>query len=562
MKRKVSRWFLGAALAALGLYLAGITWGLPNTFNADEPHLVNLAVSFGGGSLRPALFKYPTLWPYVLFFSYGIYFLAWSGLALRHGVSEFAGFFAWHPAGFYLIGRLLSACFGLMGALVVWRTEREFRSRTGIPWAALLLAFAPVIVELAHSCKPDNLMFFFASAAWYFALKIHREGSRRAHWACGAFLGLALSCQYTALPTALVLPLAHFFTRKKTSRRFLAEGLGAAALGFFAGSPYALLDFPRFWTGVKEIAQLSTLEAWDRKTVFRAVLANLGSFASAGSIAGLAALLGLMRLADKERDLALVLFGPILLYVAVLSNSPDGGWPRYLLGCYPALALLASEGLAWAEGGRPARTALLVLTALVPGICRSAIMDVEMMRPDTREIAEAWIQGHVPAGATLLADLPHTSPRLAMTKEEAQELWLKTSRAGSPRARLYRAMADAHPGGGYRILRLQRSPRDLHSYPHHVELSQAETLSLDASSGLGPARASGVDFVITSSYGATPERSPELGDFFKELYRQGELIKVFAPVSGTSVGPVLRVYHLEPPKLSKGDSKIFYTSRL
>src|SRR5690348_3436894 len=93
---------LGFFALAMLLRLAGIFWGLPATFNGDEPHIVNLAVSFGSGSLRPYAFKYPTLWPYLLFLCYGIYFLIWSGFGHLKSVAEFAGLYAWHPTGFYL----------------------------------------------------------------------------------------------------------------------------------------------------------------------------------------------------------------------------------------------------------------------------------------------------------------------------------------------------------------------------------------------------------------------------------------------------------------------------
>ena len=65
VKKKLKEWALpglvGVALVAVVLRLLGICWGLPHLYNADEPHIVNLAVSFGGGSLKPYAFKYPTL---------------------------------------------------------------------------------------------------------------------------------------------------------------------------------------------------------------------------------------------------------------------------------------------------------------------------------------------------------------------------------------------------------------------------------------------------------------------------------------------------------------------
>src|SRR3954469_5497787 len=95
--RRLAPVLAGAVVLAAALRLAGLQWGLPNTPNADEPHLVNLAVSFGGGSLRPYALKYPPFWPYLLFASYAVYFLAWSAFGLRRGVADFASLFAWRP---------------------------------------------------------------------------------------------------------------------------------------------------------------------------------------------------------------------------------------------------------------------------------------------------------------------------------------------------------------------------------------------------------------------------------------------------------------------------------
>ena len=529
-------------LAAAAARLVGVRWGLPAVYNADEPHLVDLAVSFGGGSLRPYDFKYPTLWPYVLFVAFGLYFLVWSGLGLRRNVRQFAGLFAWHPGGFYLIARLLSAAASLGAPALLWRLEKR-RHPERWPWAATILAFCPVVVDLAHSAKPDCFMLLCATLGWVAAVAVLETGGRRAHWVCGAAFGLAMSTQYTALPAALALPLASLLSPKRPSKRWLAEGALAAAAAFFAGSPYVLLDFHRFAASMRDQAALSTLGPWDRGAMLRAVAINFGAFGGAGSIAGLAALAGAVRLLKRERALAAVLLIPLAAYFVVLGNNAEGGWLRYLLGGFPALALLAAEGVTLPSSSGEAL--LLGALAVGPGLIGGAWTDAALIRPDTRARATAWIEAHVPRGSTLLLDEAHASPDAIMDREELERLYEKTKAAGSPRARLYRAMADFHPGGGYRILRVGRSAADLHSGPEHVARTQAETPTLDVRPGLEPARAERVDYVVTSSFGARPERAPELSRFFDELERDGRLVVTFAPEPGRVEGPVLRVYSLE-----------------
>lgn len=545
--RRVAPVLAAAVLAAVALRLAGLSWGLPNTPNADEPHLVNLAVSFGGGSLRPYALKYPTLWPYVLFASYGAYFLAWSAFGLRRGLADFVSLYAWHPTGFYLIARGLSALLSLLGCGLIWRDERD--EGRDWPWGALLLAFSPVLVELAHSAKPDCLMFFFICLGWRHALRVQREGRRADYLLSGAGFGLAMASQYTAAPACATLVLAHAFCERKERPplRFLAEGAAAAAAALFCGAPFVVLDHARVLDGMRDMGALMALKPYSFPDMLRRVLSNAFGFAGAGSIAGLALLAGLASGIQGDRRRAAVLAGPVLLYIAVLARYHDGGWTRYLMGCFPGLALLAAEGLerARARFGKSWATAALAVLALAPGLTLSLAQDARMMLPDTRAQAASWIEAHVPPGSTILLDLPHASPDLVMAKDEVDELAARTAAAGSPRARLYRGMARSHPGGGYRLLRLRHTARDLSSGPKHVEASQADNPTADVTGGLAPLRALGVGFVVTSSYGATRETLPEAARFFDELERQGALLAAFAPQEGVADGPTLRVFRLK-----------------
>lgn len=543
---------LGLVLAAAAvLRFAGLTYGLPHIFNADEPHIVNLAVSFGKGSLNPYSFKYPTLWPTALFLFYGVYFLAWSGFGLTASVAQFVTLFAWDPTGFYVIARGLSALLSLLGAAVIWQAERESAAgSTGIPWAALLLAFAPDLTVAAHAAKPDAAMFFFACAAWYFGLKLFREGLRRWSWACGACLGLAFSCQYTVLPVMSLFPLAFFLSKKRGPTRWFIEGGLAAAAAFLAGSPYVVLDFPKFRASLGDFSYLAGAAEHAPWVVVSAVLKNLWSYAGLGSVAGLAALGALVSLGRREWRTAVFLAGPVALSTAFFGSHPDGGWMRYLFGCFPALALLSARGLeafcilspksAW----RGIAPVLALVFAVGPGIYGSWRFDAEVLLPDTRSMSKSWIESNIPQGATFLMDYPHTSPLLLLAREQVAELRAQTANAGSPRSRLYAAMEERHPGGGYRVYRVQRSALDLRSNPRHVEQSQADQAMLDLREGIGVARRAGVKYVVTSSHGAQPGRAKELKVFFDELCAQGSLLREFVPEPGLTTGPLLRVYGL------------------
>lgn len=548
--RSVARtpWFWAAlAVAALGagLRFFALGYGLPHTYNADEPHLVNMAVSFGSGSLRPYSFKYPTLWPTMLAGLYGLWYALWSVFGLRKGPLDFAALYGFSPTGFYLIARFVAALSSLAAVVVVARAERTDENASSWPYGALILACAPVLVDNAHAAKPDSLMFLFIAGAWLCASRFQSGGARGWLYAAAALVGAACSTQYTAAPAALIVPLAWLLRDGGRPKiLWLVEAALFAAAAFFAGSPFIAIDFQHFVADWKDYADLGRLRPHDSMAMAQTVAYNLWTYGGGGSPAGAAAVLGLCLLLWRRARRACFLAVPIVAYTVVLAASPDGGWQRYLLGIFPALALLSSEGLALIGGANPWRRGVVAVLVVAPGLFLSARFVSDLALPDTRAQAESWMQTNVPAGEAILLDLPHASPRAIPSKEQCLDLAARTASIGSPRSRLWRAMAERHPGGGYRIYRIQRSAGDLFSAPKHVAASQADGDFLDVRPGLDPVRAVRASWVVTSSIGADPRRARELANFFSELASGAELVREFPSEPGRTVGPRLRVWKL------------------
>jgi len=529
------------ALAALPR-LVGLGYGLPQIYNADEPHVLNMAVSLAG-SLRPFSFKYPTLWPEVLAAAYGVWFALWSGFGFRRGVGDFAALYAFDPTGFCLIARGLStAC--QLGALAVL-ARLEIGEDRRWPYGAALLALTPSVLELAHAAKPDSFMLLLTTGALACALRFQSDGRRP--WLLGSALlaGLACSTQYTAVPAGLVVPFAWLLGEDGPAPlSWLVQAGLVSALGFALGTPYALIDHARFVADWNDYGDLGRLVVRDAARMRLLVADNMWSFTGQGTLGGAAALLGAGLLLRRAPRRALLLLVAPAAYAVVLAGHFDGGVPRYMLGAFPPLALLAGDGLSWLAGRSAWRRSLVAALALAPGLYLAARADAEFLAPDTRAEAGAWLAANVPAGATLLLDQPHAGPPAVMAREQCLELAARAESNGSPRARLFREMAAHHPGGGWRIARIQRSALDLFSAPGHVARSQADGDFLDVRPGLDVARAARVDYVVTSSYGADPARARELATFFSELAAGDDLIREFRPVPGEAGGPWLRVYRL------------------
>ena len=538
------RWLAALLLSAAALRLTGLGWGLPSLFNGDEPHIIDTAVYFGSGTLKPPLLKYPTGYMYLLAFLYGLWFLAMRALGLVQSVAGFEALFVWRPTGFYMIGRVVSALSGLAALWVVYRAARAAGDRGAGLWAAALLAAAPVLNVSDHAAKPDSLMVLLSAAAGLSALRWIQHGGRRWAALCGASIGLACGVQYTAAPLAALLPAA-FWMRGRDPKGGgfgpewgpLAAAAGAALAAAFAASPYVFLDPKLFLSRVGDLSALERQGSAVPSHSWLLVLENAALFAGWGAVPFLA--WGLW----KSRDARLVWLAPIAAWLLVLGPQGQGSVPRYLLGAYPFLALAAGTGLQNLAARRSWAPWVLGL-CLLPGLAAALAFDRDLTLPDTRLAAQRWLEANAPPGSVLLLDSPEHEPQPRMSREQAEDLYRRTVEAGHPRSRFFRIMADSHPGGGYRLLRIKRDAADLGTYASHVAWSQQAQDLLDLSEGLEAARLAGVDYLILSSYGVRPERARNLARFFDEIGRlQPEAS--FLPEPGRVAGPEIRIYRLK-----------------
>ena len=135
--RTWSAWvLLGLLVAALGLRLWSIRYGLPWVYNRDEEfHFVPVAVRFFGGSFNPHYFENPP----------GLTYLLYAVFRLRFHGGHFRQAFAANPTAAYETARVAVALIGtLSAALVYWAGPRWFDRRAGLVAAALIaVGFLP-----------------------------------------------------------------------------------------------------------------------------------------------------------------------------------------------------------------------------------------------------------------------------------------------------------------------------------------------------------------------------------------------------------------------------------
>jgi hypothetical protein len=406
----------GVAALALGLRLASIGFGLPAVYNPDEIAIVSRSLAFAKGDLNPHNFLYPTFYFYVLF--------AWLGLAfvwLRitgqvPTLRAFQDRFFVDPSSVYVAGRALGAVCGTATTAVTALVGRTwFNGPTGLV-AAALLAVAPVAVMDAHYVKHDVPATLAVTVAlWRLARCWPEGGSTPGVWrgpllAAAVACGIAWSTHYYTIFLALPLAITAVELRRRDGVLAIAAALlvaaVAAAITFFAGSPFLLVEPATAWRDIVANRQIVVDRASDsggfsNLARYLRLLADLGVTLPVASLAAIGAVT--LCVTDFRRAVLPLSFAvPFLLFI---SNTVPAS--RYLNPVLPIVVLMAAVALtrlaAILAPGRQAAvlTVLTTLTAL-PALVDSVRVVRLFGQDDTRTLAARALTTEAPDGATVL----------------------------------------------------------------------------------------------------------------------------------------------------------------
>jgi 4-amino-4-deoxy-L-arabinose transferase-like glycosyltransferase len=357
----------GAALAAIlslaaALRLVGIEYGLPygGLLNPDEQNIVprSWAMVHGAGA-DPHWFDYPTLVLYVL-----------------------APFQAWQDEPSYLTARLLVAAFGVAAVGAAWWLGRVAYGPIAGLVAAAAVAVETIGVAYSHMAVTDVPMTALLAASLALAVSGRLE-------LAGLAAGLAVSAKYPAVFLAVPLVVAGWGRWRR-----LAVSLAAAIAAFLATSPYVLVHPHQAWSDTTRVQRLAR-EGWlgfehDSWALFSFTGKLWAGLGPALAIAVLGLVLALRR--RTRTDLILAAFA---VAYAIDLLTLRAHFDRYVLPLVPPLAALA---------GRHRLLAPLTLGCLVVPLVWAIGDDMRLTRTDTRAVAHAWIEAHVPAHATIAAE--------------------------------------------------------------------------------------------------------------------------------------------------------------
>ncbi len=420
---------LGGGLA---LRLWGARQGLPYAYNADEadhfvPHAIEM---FQTGTLNPRYFANPPAFTYVLHFLFAV---AYGG---GHGAERA---FALHPASVYMLARVAAATLGTIALWLVYLAgARLFNRAVGLLAAAIeAVAFLPVFY--AHLALNDTPTLAPATLSLLGSAGVLRKGRPRDYLLAGVGLGLACATKYTAGIMLVPLLAAVLLRGLDAGKRRALGGLALAGVcalaAFLIANPYALLDYGRFHG---ELAHQSTLSAEAQGKLGApkegGLMYYLWSFTwGLGWAPSLAALGGAVVVWRHDRRVGWLLVPAAAMFLAFMGTE-GRYFGRWLLPIFPIACLLGAyfivrlavlsrrmlagrtpraAGTAGGEGAqgrtgsaalRIALPGLLVAAVLAQGLLYSVHSGIVLSRADTRNLTRAWMLGHIPAGAKIVAE--------------------------------------------------------------------------------------------------------------------------------------------------------------
>lgn len=233
-------------LLALAIRLNGLRFGFPYLFHPDEPTSVNRALAFSRTGLNPHWFGMPSLYLYLLHFSY----LLLCKMGFLFGLARLLPYLQPDKIPFYFIGRLWSAIFGTGTVVMVYLTGKTLFSRPAAAAASFLVAVLPLHLLHSHFATVDVPVTFFIILSFFFSSRLLGKKALKYYILAGAAAGLAAATKYNGSFIILPLLAVHFLREKEGSRRkgvlYLCSGLATSAVLFFLATPYSILELNQF----------------------------------------------------------------------------------------------------------------------------------------------------------------------------------------------------------------------------------------------------------------------------------------------------------------------------
>ena len=435
------------------LQIYGINHGLPHHFDHDESLIVESAMRTGLGDFSPPHSGWPaSLHKYVLFFIYGIYFIAGKLLGIFSDVNDFSKYFLLEPGTFYFIARLVSVFSGGLAILVIYLISNKLYNKKIALLSSLLLCATFTFIDLCHSAKQDVTMVLFLLLSFLSISLITKTGLKKYYILAGVFAGLAISEKYNAGFVVIPIITSHYIwksiNRESLKRPILENNLFMAflALGitFVLCNPYLIVNAEGLWSGLRSLLfdysslkRVGIQQSSVNPYIYLVTNVLRNGF---GIILETVVLIGLIYCIYRRKKEDLLVLSFIIPYMLV-AGAMKSMAPHHLLPVVPLLVIVGSkflyDAINWiVKDDRFKNIAIGFVPILIVSqpIYKVLSYDHLISHKDTREVAKEWIENNIKPGSIVAVEDGTYSPALTRSKENLSKELLNAKSMGGGRA--------------------------------------------------------------------------------------------------------------------------------
>lgn len=403
----------------------GIDFGLPYLYHPDEFALISPAINIlQTADFNPHRFDYGSLYIYLQTIVLGLYFIYGRSRGIFTSIHDIPlhefprDVYIFNYPGVYIAGRALTAIFGILTIILVYRIGCRMMNRWLGLIAALFLAFLPLHVINSHFITTDIPVTFFMTASLLFAFRIMKQGTWHNYIFAGLFAGLATSTKYPGGMIILAMIMAHFLRQKQGFEiTKLFVGGVTAIIVFFFTTPFALLDMQEWlhWlTYVRNVYNPpgDMLEGASVVWYLTYLLQYPIVFITVPAVMGIFWPYGYRRQFKEHTEWILIVF--VVAFFTIISLQKIRH-PRALIPLLPSLALLAGwfvvnisatfQKWDWLKQRTRGQLAISIALLLVAASFTASIGHaLRFTQKSARSLTREWVMENLQSGSKIATD--------------------------------------------------------------------------------------------------------------------------------------------------------------
>ena len=391
--------------------IAGVFNGLPAVYNSTEYLWAKVALHLGAErTIDPGLYIYPTLYPYLLFILYALYFIVGWISGNFSDVYEFGINFLIHPSSFYVIPRLFNVILCLVAIYLVYHYLNKDANRRVALLSAVMMTLSSYMIIYSNFATADMLLIFFSTLTFLSMYHLFEQYSAKGLYFAGLFAGLAVAAKYNAgfLPFSLLIFVILLWRQK---RIVLSKGLflsiSGVLTGFLVTNPLWLVYYDRFTEGFYLVsAQMVSAVSAEQGDPY---LWELGTLIKNEYVLGILFITATIHyFLDGSKKHLPAIIAILLTFLYVGSWSKKG--VDYLFAIYPAWIIISGfflDKLLTMDKIPKWSSKLLIAIVFVPSTLTVIHHNLLLLNQDTREQATAWIIENFKKNQLLCYDNSH-----------------------------------------------------------------------------------------------------------------------------------------------------------